>query len=203
MSKPGKHVLIAASLVGAFACTPASATCSAEPMLGSICIVAYNFCPRGYADRRRADPVDRAEHGAVLAARHPVWRQRPDHFRTARPARSRAGRRWPGAGPEPDRRGPTGGAGNCHAVGRADASAHAQRAVEGHRVQRQHRQPRRRRAGQAAALQHLQQRRGRCGDGRIGADHRYGRRRPAGERARPVPGPALLHRDEGIYPSRN
>jgi microcystin-dependent protein len=50
MSKPAKHVLIAASLVGAFVSTPASATCSAEPMLGSICIVAYNFCPRGYAD---------------------------------------------------------------------------------------------------------------------------------------------------------
>lgn len=28
----------------------AQATCSSEPMLGSICIVAYNFCPRGYAD---------------------------------------------------------------------------------------------------------------------------------------------------------
>jgi microcystin-dependent protein len=50
MSKPAKHVLIAASLVGAFACSPASATCSTEPMLGSICIVAYNFCPHGYAD---------------------------------------------------------------------------------------------------------------------------------------------------------
>ena len=35
---------------GLLAGAPASATCSIEPMLGSICIVGYNFCPRGYAD---------------------------------------------------------------------------------------------------------------------------------------------------------
>ena len=50
MSNPAKHALIAAALIGAFASSPASATCSTEPMLGSICIVGYNFCPRGYAD---------------------------------------------------------------------------------------------------------------------------------------------------------
>lgn len=27
----------------------AQATCSSEPMIGSICMVSYNFCPRGYA----------------------------------------------------------------------------------------------------------------------------------------------------------
>ena len=36
-----------ATLLGASA--TAHATCSAEPMLGSICIVAFNFCPQGYA----------------------------------------------------------------------------------------------------------------------------------------------------------
>jgi microcystin-dependent protein len=35
---------------GLLAGAPASATCSTEPMLGSICIVGYNFCPRGYTE---------------------------------------------------------------------------------------------------------------------------------------------------------
>ncbi|HEY4079149.1 MAG TPA: tail fiber protein [Burkholderiaceae bacterium] len=36
-----------AALLGTSAA--AHATCSAEPILGSICIVAFNFCPQGYA----------------------------------------------------------------------------------------------------------------------------------------------------------
>ena len=46
-----KRILLgAAASCGLLAGAPASATCSAEPMLGSICIVGYNFCPRGYTE---------------------------------------------------------------------------------------------------------------------------------------------------------
>ena len=34
--------------MGAFGSTPANATCGSDPMLGSICLTGYNFCPRGY-----------------------------------------------------------------------------------------------------------------------------------------------------------
>jgi microcystin-dependent protein len=50
MSRARNHLLIATSLIGAFAATPASAGCSSEPYIGSVCIVAFTFCPRGYAD---------------------------------------------------------------------------------------------------------------------------------------------------------
>jgi microcystin-dependent protein len=40
--------LIAGSLLVLMISTPALATCSAEPMMASICITAANFCPRGY-----------------------------------------------------------------------------------------------------------------------------------------------------------
>lgn len=43
-------MLAALASLGVMASAPASATCSADPLLGSICITAYNFCPRGYAD---------------------------------------------------------------------------------------------------------------------------------------------------------
>lgn len=36
--------------VGLLTAGAAQATCSGEPMLGSICVVTYNFCPRGFAD---------------------------------------------------------------------------------------------------------------------------------------------------------
>jgi len=39
-----------AASCGLLAGAPASATCSTEPMMGSICIVAFTFCPRGYAE---------------------------------------------------------------------------------------------------------------------------------------------------------
>jgi microcystin-dependent protein len=50
MSRTRNRLLIATSLIGAFASAPASANCGDTPMLGSICIVAFNFCPRGFAD---------------------------------------------------------------------------------------------------------------------------------------------------------
>lgn len=50
MSRQLKGVVLAAAFSGAVFAPSANATCSSEPMLGSICIVAYNFCPRGYAD---------------------------------------------------------------------------------------------------------------------------------------------------------
>lgn len=45
-----KHVLmIAATLGGASVGTPAQAACGADPFIGAICVMASNFCPRGYA----------------------------------------------------------------------------------------------------------------------------------------------------------
>ena len=53
MLKSGKHLLmIAATLGGAAVGTPAQASCGAEPFIGAVCVMASNFCPRGYA---RAD----------------------------------------------------------------------------------------------------------------------------------------------------
>lgn len=40
--------LLGAAALGSLAWAPAQA-CSAEPLLGSICVVSYNFCPRGFA----------------------------------------------------------------------------------------------------------------------------------------------------------
>lgn len=40
---------IVAALLGVAFATPAAA-CSSEPYLGSMCVVAFTFCPRGYAD---------------------------------------------------------------------------------------------------------------------------------------------------------
>jgi len=40
-------LLMAVGLLGGGA---AQATCSSEPLIGSICIVPYTFCPRGYAE---------------------------------------------------------------------------------------------------------------------------------------------------------
>ena len=50
MNAHSYKVLTAAALAATCYCAPASATCSAEPMLASICITAANFCPRGYAE---------------------------------------------------------------------------------------------------------------------------------------------------------
>ncbi|MDO9286865.1 MAG: tail fiber protein [Aquabacterium sp.] len=47
----GKPVLVAAAaLCSGLIGTSAQATCSTEPIMGSVCIFAGNFCPRGYAD---------------------------------------------------------------------------------------------------------------------------------------------------------
>ncbi len=43
-------VAFGVAMGGALAASSAHATCSAEPMLGTICIAAYNFCPRGYTE---------------------------------------------------------------------------------------------------------------------------------------------------------
>jgi microcystin-dependent protein len=48
MRSMSTSTLIAGSLLGLMISTPALATCSAEPMMASICITAANFCPRGY-----------------------------------------------------------------------------------------------------------------------------------------------------------
>lgn len=48
--KPNKALALALGLPALLAALPAQATCSAEPMLASICITAANFCPRGYAE---------------------------------------------------------------------------------------------------------------------------------------------------------
>lgn len=50
MTKRSTGFLLAAAVSGALIAPAAQATCSAEPMLGSICIVGYNFCPRGYTE---------------------------------------------------------------------------------------------------------------------------------------------------------
>lgn len=50
MLKSCKHILlVAATLGGAFVGTPAQASCGADPFIGAICVMASNFCPRGYA----------------------------------------------------------------------------------------------------------------------------------------------------------
>lgn len=50
MMKHCKALTLGGGLVAALLAGPAQATCSAEPMIGSICITAANFCPRNYAD---------------------------------------------------------------------------------------------------------------------------------------------------------
>ena len=64
----------------------------AEPFLGEIRIMSFNFAAQGLGAVQRAVPADQPEPGAVRAARHDVRRQRPDDLRPARPAR-------PGAAP--------------------------------------------------------------------------------------------------------
>lgn len=49
MAKRTTGFLLAAAVSGALVTPAAQATCSIDPMLGSICIVAFNFCPRGFA----------------------------------------------------------------------------------------------------------------------------------------------------------
>ena len=99
----------------------------AEPFLGSIIIFGGNFAPTRLGDLQRADPADQPEHGALLAARHDVRRQRPDDVRAARPARPRAVGLQPGPGPlelQPRR---DGRRRERHAERRGDARAHARR----------------------------------------------------------------------------
>ena len=51
MQRPFKHSLLSALLLGgASLATPASATCTAEPYLASICMTAATFCPIGYLE---------------------------------------------------------------------------------------------------------------------------------------------------------
>ena len=50
MARRTTGLLLATAVSGALIAPAAQATCSIDPMLGSICIVAYNFCPHGYAD---------------------------------------------------------------------------------------------------------------------------------------------------------
>ena len=52
MAKSSKHILLASALaLGAFASAPASAGCDrSATYLGSICIVGFSYCPRGYVD---------------------------------------------------------------------------------------------------------------------------------------------------------
>ncbi len=45
-----KRALIGVAALSAVSAAPAHAGCSFEPYLGSVCIVAFTFCPRGYAD---------------------------------------------------------------------------------------------------------------------------------------------------------
>jgi microcystin-dependent protein len=45
-----KRALIGVAALSAVSASPAHAGCSYDPYLGSICIVAFTFCPRGYAD---------------------------------------------------------------------------------------------------------------------------------------------------------
>lgn len=49
------RTLPALALLGSLAATPtAQATCSTDPMVGSMCLVAFNFCPRGYLEANGA-----------------------------------------------------------------------------------------------------------------------------------------------------
>lgn len=47
--KNARFITLGCGLGLAMLAGSAGATCSAEPMIGSICITAANFCPRGYA----------------------------------------------------------------------------------------------------------------------------------------------------------
>ncbi len=40
---------LAAALLGAAFAGPAAATCGPEPILGEVCMFAFDYCPRGYA----------------------------------------------------------------------------------------------------------------------------------------------------------
>jgi microcystin-dependent protein len=44
------RVLFATGLIALLASQEAAAGCASDPLLGSICMVGFNFCPRGYAD---------------------------------------------------------------------------------------------------------------------------------------------------------
>lgn len=50
MARNTRHLLSLAALCGTFAALPASATCTSDPYIGSICITAASYCPREYAD---------------------------------------------------------------------------------------------------------------------------------------------------------
>ena len=66
------------------------------PYLGELKIISLNYPPKGWAFAQRPVPADQPESGAVLAARHDLWRQRPDHLRPAglaRPSADPRGRR--------------------------------------------------------------------------------------------------------------
>lgn len=47
--KNARSIMLGCGLGLSMLAGSAGATCSAEPMIGSICITAANFCPRGYA----------------------------------------------------------------------------------------------------------------------------------------------------------
>ena len=77
--------------------------------LGQISMFGGNFAPRGFCLLQRAAAGDRAEPGAVLAARHDLWRRRHPDLRAAQSAIALADPSGPGTGPvqlysRPDRR---------------------------------------------------------------------------------------------------
>lgn len=55
MKKSQPRILLSALTLGLAAVTTnASATCAAEPLIGSVCATAANFCPRGYMNANGA-----------------------------------------------------------------------------------------------------------------------------------------------------
>ena len=62
----------------------------ADPFVAEIRIFAVQFRPHGLGDVRRPAAADLAEHRAVLAARHHLWRRRQVDLRAARHAGQRA-----------------------------------------------------------------------------------------------------------------
>ncbi len=93
-----------------------------EPFTGRDHHVCGQFCPTRVGLLPGANPIDRAEYGAVLAPRHHLRRQRPDNLRPARPAGPGAG--WDGPGPRlPSiNLGELAGEPNAHADHHRDAS---------------------------------------------------------------------------------
>ena len=109
------------------------------PFLGELKIISWNLRPQGVGIRERAVPADQPEPGALLAVRHALRRQRPDHLRAARHARQDAASMWEPASPSARRQ-----ANPPHAHHRGDARAHP----PGQRLDqcREHQRPGRERA---------------------------------------------------------